>query len=186
MAGTYMARNLLALVEQGVPEGGRIAIGSEQTGLTAESLTWVLQYKPALQGKQGNYEFDNFLAADGKFSRKSLANARGILVFLNPGLQYSPDVQLASINLVQFCGTVWTKEGLARVGQILSPYGDTVACLVVIKEPLDDAHITELIAGTHAAELKSDDNFGVQTDRRLSWKDVEDVLARWKEKRFGP
>jgi hypothetical protein len=183
-SGIGMTNRLVTMIRQALPEGGKVAIGTEQIYLTSESLAWASQHDTALHGRPGTYEFDNFLANDGRYCRSSLLHARGILVFVHPSLQYSREVEAASIALIQFCAGSWRKEGLVRMIPLQTSSGELLGCLVVAKEPFTDAQITELIAATHAAELPPDVEFG-SVDHRLTWRECWDILMRWKEKRLG-
>jgi hypothetical protein len=183
--GITMTRNLLAIIQRALPDGGKIAVGTEQLFLTSESLTWCSQCEPALRGESSPYEFANFLTSDGRYCRSSLLHARGLLVFVDPSLQYSREVQAASIALVQFSAGSWLKEGLVQMIPLQNSRNETLGCLIVMKEPLSDAQITELITSTHAAELPPEVEFGESTERRLTWREGWDLLMRWKEKRLG-
>ena len=183
-SGIGMTRNLVGMIEKALPEGGKIAVGTEQMYLTSESLMWVAQRDLALHGESPPYEFDNFLANDGRYCRASLVQARGILVFVHPSLQYSAKVGAASTDLMQFASETWAKNGLAEVIPVESPSGVDLGYLVVMKEPLSDAQITELMTATHAVELPPEIEFG-SVDRRLTWRECEEILLRWKQKRLG-
>ena len=183
-SGMEMTNGLLSLMQKEMPDGGKVAVGTEQIFLTSESLSWTLQHGLAMQGRQPSFEFDNFLAHDGKYCRNSLLQARGILVFLNPSLQYSRDVQAASIDLVKFCAANWSKDGRARMVPVETSSGATLGALIVMNEPLSEAQVTELMTATHAAELAPDVVFGT-VDRRLTWPECEDILRRWEQKRLG-
>lgn len=183
-AGMAMTNNLVTMIRQALPDGGKVAIGTEQMYLTSESLIWASQHDAALHGRPGAYEFDNFLANDGRYCRSSLQGARGILVFVYPSLQYSREVEATSIALIQFCAGSWRQDGLVRMVPLQTSSGEVLGCLVVAKAPFTDAQITQLIAATHATELPPDVEFG-SVDHRLTWRECWDILMRWKEKRLG-
>ncbi len=183
--GIGMTNNLLTLIQQAFPDGGKVAIGTEQLYLTSESLSWALQHNLVLHGQQPIYEFDNFLANDGRYSRSALVNACGMLVFVHPSLQYSQAVQAASVALIKFSDGTWGKEGLAHLTPLQTSSGEMLGCLVAMKQPLTDAQVSQLIAATHAAELPPDVEFNPGVYRRLSWQECWTILTRWKEKRMG-
>ena len=182
-----LTTGLLGLIHQAMPDGGKVAVGSEQLYLTAESLSWASQHELALQGRQSPYQFQNFLKADGRYCRSALLGAKGILVFVNPGLQYSQQVAAISNALVQFSAATWLKSGAVQMVPVQQQGGALLGCLVVAREPLDDARITQLVQGTGGAELSpaEDVTFNWQDNHRLTWQDCEDILQRWKQKRLG-
>ena len=110
----HASASLARIIRQGMPHGGRVAVGTEQFGLTAESLTWTMQHEPALQGKHSPYEFDNFLNYEAKLSRTAMIGANGILVFVDVRLQYSEKVYAESINLVRYSARNWLKNKLVE------------------------------------------------------------------------
>jgi hypothetical protein len=184
-SGIGMTNDLLGLIQKAMPQGGKVAIGTEQLFLTSESLSWALQHNLALQGQHPPYEFDNFLASDGRYCRSALVSACGMLVFVHPSLQYSPAVQKASIDLLNFTAGAWSTSGSARVIPLRTQGNEILGALVVMKNPLTDAQITQLIAATHATELPADVEFNPAVYRRLTWRECWDILGRWKQKRLG-
>jgi hypothetical protein len=178
-------KSLLSLLQQSLPEGGKVAVGTEAIYVTSESLTWAAQHDLALHGQASPFEFANFLTYNGQYCRNSLLHARGVLVFVDPSLQYSKDVYQASGRLIQFGATHWLKDGVAQMVPLGSQPDKIAACLIVMKEPLTDAGINEMLAGTGATELPDGVDFGASVTRRLSWKECGDILKRWWQKRVG-
>jgi hypothetical protein len=184
-AAPELTRNILGTIRAAMPDGGRVAIGTEQIYFTSESLTWTLQHDPALHGRQAPYEFRNFLTHDGKFYHDALRGSRGIFVCIHPDFQYSEQVRLASTSILQFAVRDWVGSYAQLVPLRLNVTGAIYAGLVVTREPLDDTHVTAFVNGTMAEELPAKNEFNLFNDRRLSWADCAEILRRWKEKRVG-
>ena len=172
-------------IRKTLPEGGKIAVGSEQIFLTSESLAWTEQYERALRGEPPIYEFENFLTNDGKFCRSALVNAQGVLIYVHADLQYSRDVLKASNDLMQFCLQTWFPDGTAQMIPLQSERVGIWGCYIVFKKPLSDGQVTQIINGTKARELSPTVEFNPPVEHRLSWQECWDVLEHWKQKRFG-
>ena len=180
-----MTKSLLGMMQQALPEGGKIAVGTEALYVTSESLTWTSQHDLALRGQVSPFEFANFLTFDGKVCRSSLRGARGMLVMVDPALQYSKANYEAAGNLIHFCAQHWFKDGVVQMVPIGNGEGKMAGAIIVMKEPLTDARIDELIAGMNAQELPPGTDFGASVVRRLSWAECADILKRWAAKRLG-
>jgi hypothetical protein len=180
-----LTRELLDLIHQSIPDGGKIAVGSEQLYVTSESLTWSSQHELALQGKANPYQFANFLTYDGKYSRDALLGARGVLLYVQPSLQYSREVYGATGAILHFAVGSWSNDGTAQLLPIQSQQAGLVGCLMVMKEPLTDERITQLITATKGVELPPGVEFGLSADRQMSWAECLDILKRWGQQRLG-
>lgn len=185
LAEINLTIGILGLIHQALPEGGKIAVGTEQLYVTSESLTWCLEHDLALHGQQIPCEFSNFLTVHGQFSRSSLLRARAILVIVHPALQYSPEVYAATGALLKFVADNWYKEGIASVAPLQNEAMGTIGYLIVLKEPLTDAQISQFLAATNAAELPANVEFSPPADRRLTWAEMMEILGRWEKKRLG-
>jgi hypothetical protein len=180
-----LTKQILALIHQNLPEGGKIAIGTEQLYVTSESLTWCLQHDLALRGKPVPNEFVNFLTNKGQYSRSGLLHARAILVYVHPSMQYSKPVYDASVALLQFVGATWYKQGTANVFGMDTEGMGTIGYMIVMKDPLTDDQIDQLLAATNATELPSTIEFNPPEDHHLSWAEEMAILKQWEEKRLG-
>jgi hypothetical protein len=112
-------------------------------------------------------------------------NARGVLVLLHPTLQYSHEVQQASVGIARFGTESWVADQFAQIVPVRAASSVYIGCLFVTREPLDDAHITDLIKSTTGRELPPEVEFNPPVDRRLSLRESWDILMRWKQKRWG-
>ena len=180
-----LTKNLLRLIGQALPNGGKVAIGTEQLYVTSESLVWCQQHELALRGKGVPNEFNNFLTNKGQFSRDGLRQARAILVFVHPTLQYAKPVYDATIAILKFMQDSWLKDGRAGVYPLQTDGMGTIGYLIVLKEPLTDSQIDELLAGTNATELPPTIAFNAPADHRLTWAESTGILRRWLQKRLG-
>jgi hypothetical protein len=179
-------RNILDFIHNALPEGSKVAVGTEQLFLTSESLTWASDYGPALRGQPSPYLFANFLTSDGQISRPSLLDARGILVFVHPSVQYSHAVQAASVRIVQAAGDQSANLGVAQIAAIQGSDGNIpLGYLVILKAPLGDFQVTDLIAASHCDELSPGVEFGRATESRITWAQAGDLIRRWEQQRIG-
>jgi hypothetical protein len=182
--GMQFTRDLFSALRRNLPDGGKVAIGTEQMFVTSESLAWVAQKEITLDGGVSPYEFHNFLTHDGKGEPGALLDSRGIFLCSFPEFQYSPEVSKASGRLAQYTHDKW-ENSYAKITPIeIAPDG-LVGFLIVPKEPLDEAHLTELLQGANVPELPAHNEFTLFNDRRLSWAECLEILRKWKEKRFG-
>ena len=183
----HSTNTLFKLIKDDLPDGGKVAVGSEQLYVTAGSLSWVTQHELALHGQKSRFEFENFLASDGKICRSALLHAQGILVFVTPDLQYSLKVQAVSVALVRFCAWSRLEGQVEQIFPIQEEGGPLAGFMIITKEPLNDAQITELIKRTHTTALSPaiDGAFNWHDNDRLTWPECEDILMRWKQKRLS-
>ncbi len=181
-----MTELLLNLVRQQTPKGSKVAVSSEQIFVTSESLLWVLQHKQALQGKESQYHFENFLTYRGEYRREALRDARSILIIIHPSFQYSREVQAISIALVHYIGQKWMDDGpVAQIVGVGKNEQEPLGYLLVFKQPVTDAQISELIAATNGTEFMQGTAVNMLNDKRLSWKECGELLVRWRQKRLG-
>ena len=185
LAEIELTKGLLRLIHQAMPEGGKVAVGTEQLYVTSESLTWCLEHDLALRGEQVPSAFNNFLTVKGEFCRRSLLDARGILVIVHPSLQYSREVYQATGALLKFVNDTWYKDGTAGVFPLESEGSGTIGLLIVMKQPITDAQIDQLLRATNSTELPANVVFSPPADPRLSWPEMLDILKRWQAKRLG-
>jgi hypothetical protein len=182
---TQNATGLLQLINQVLPDGGKVAVGSEQMGFTSESLTWAAQHDLALRGQRTPFVFENFLAADGKYCRSALLHARVIVVYTNPHVQYSRAVANGSLDLIRFITATWRPDGTAQIFPVGVGPTDLLGAIIVTEEPLSSDKVTQLIEGTRSVELPPNSEFNAPTEHRLTWAECFDILRQWKEKRLG-
>ena len=180
-----LTRGLLDVIHQALPDGGKIAVGTEQLYVTSESLTWSSQHDLALRGQSNPYEFENFLTYDGKISRRVLLHSSAIMVFVHPSLQYSREVYGATGAILHFMAASWITDGTVRVAPLQAQGAGLLGYLLVMNAPLTDAQVTQLITGTKAVELPPDVAFGRDDKDRMSWRECLDILKRWGRKRLG-
>lgn len=180
-----LTRRLIDVLHDGLPNGGKVAVGSEMIYLTSESLAWAAGHDLALQGKSSPYHFENFLADDGRYCRSALLGANAVLVYLHPSVQYKADVLKASNDLVQFSVKEWMPNG-TKMWPLRDNSKWMWGCVILPKNPLTDAQITQAIQATGARELSPNVEFNPPPlDRRLSWPDCMKILADWRKKRLG-
>lgn len=184
--GPQLSRYLLQVVEQQIPEGGKIAVGSEQLYVTSESIDWMQAHQPALLGQKSRYDFENFLNVKGEYNRSLLLGARGILIYVHPGVQYSQPVYQVSVGLVQYGVQQWmAQQHVARMFSIQANPTEILGYLIVFTDPLRNDQITEAMNALHAAEFRPAQGANLLDDRRLTWAECWDVLRQWKQKRLG-
>ena len=184
--GPKLSRDLLNTVEQQIPEGGKVAVGSEQLYLTSESIEWMLDHQQALLGQESRYDFENFLTVKGEINRDLLVGSRGILIYVNPGIQYSQPVYQMSFGLSQYAAQEWVaRQHIAQMVAVQATPTVVLGYLIIFKEPLRDDQITEAMDMLHAAEFKPAKNLKITGDVRLTWAECWDVLQQWEQKRLG-
>ncbi|MCE0482955.1 MAG: hypothetical protein LV479_01805 [Methylacidiphilales bacterium] len=185
--GASLTRNLLAVIRQSVPGGGKIAVGTEQMFLTSESLTWMEQRDTALRGQSPLYHFNNFLTNQGKYSRPALLDARAILLILHPNFQYSQQVQTASNALAQFAYNQWMlHDHSAQVIPIALGPNTLLGVLIAPNEPLTDSRITQVLTATGAQELADPLAFSASTPKRFTFGECWQILFRGKSQGINP
>ena len=177
--------SLLDMLRHALPDGGKVAIGSEQIHVTSESLAWDLQHNLALRGEPAPFIFENFLQVDGKCCRSALVNARAVIFYVHPALQYSRAVYDESGNLLRYIAATWPGEKLAQILPLKTEDDQILGALVITAAPLTDAQVTRLIEATNSVELPPDSQFNPPVEKRLTWAEYSDILQRWKNKRLG-
>jgi hypothetical protein len=185
VTGIAISEGLFAMIEQAVPEGGKISVGTEQMYLTSESLMWVSQRELVLRGQTSPYTFDNFLTANGEYCRRALVDSKGLLVFVNPQVQYSPKNYQAAVTLLQYSVQTWSKNGQVRVFPLNTRSNGFMGAVILPRAPLTDAQISDLIAATQAEELPPEVEFTTPVVRRLSWEQCRAIFERWLRLRLG-
>jgi hypothetical protein len=177
---------LVDLIHQALPNGGKVAVGSEQIYLTSESLAWASDHELALKGQSSSYRFENFLASDGRYCRGALLNAQGVLIYLHPELQYSRAVFKSSNDLIQYSVKTWLPDGTVQMLPMRDNSDRVWGGFIVPKQPLSDALITGALKATNAGELSPNVEFNPPPiDQRLSWQDCIRILGEWRKKRLG-
>ena len=181
-----LTNHLVDLIHEALPNGGKIAVGSEMIYLTSESLAWASDHQLALEGRASPYHFENFLASDGRYCRSALLNAQGVLIYLHPSLQYRREVLKASNDLIQFSAKAWLPDGTVQMMPLRDDSDFVWGGLIVPKTPLTDAQITQALKATDSGELSPTVEFNPPPlDQRLSWQESMHILADWRKKRLG-
>jgi hypothetical protein len=179
------SRAIFNFIREALPNGGKVAVGSDLIYLTSQSLTWIAERDLALHGQHSAYQFQNFITPEGLYRRKALRGAQGIIVYLIPQFQYSHPVFFASTALVQFGLGPWQDSGFAQAAPLRNSQAGLVGVLVLPSEALDDSRIDELIGGTKVPELPPETDSYSAAEHQLSWTECRDILLRWGRKKIG-
>lgn len=164
LAGSsQITHNLKTLLEQSGLHQGKVMVGTQMISWNSDSLDTLCNSPTRRNGKTPDYAFTMFMPGNYKIPvRHSLENANGMLLILEPRVQYNRLLYKTSVDLTNYAFQQW-KGKVADVNVTYNQLKQPAVCVIRFYKPMSDAILNQLAedlyAGTFSDVAKKSSRF---------------------------